>query len=81
MRKHDSSLQQILQQMIDLQQQINRREEALNIEIGAWIRQQTNLDLLHCPVLIQCRVCITRKHKKRQDAFNLYNEERFFLWD
>ena len=47
MRKHNPSLQQLRQQMADLQQQISHREEALNIEIGAWIRQQTNLDSLH----------------------------------
>ena len=32
--------------METLQKQINLKEEELNIEIGAWIRKQTNLDSL-----------------------------------
>ena len=47
MSKRNPSLQQLRQEMADLQKQINLKEEELNIEIGAWIRKQTNLDSLH----------------------------------
>ena len=47
MRKHNPSLLQLRQEMADLQKQINLKEEELNIEIGAWVRKQTNLDSLH----------------------------------
>ena len=40
-------MQQLRQEMADLQKQINIKEEELNIEIGAWVRKQTNLDSLH----------------------------------
>ena len=46
MSKRNPSLQQLRQEMADLQKQINLKEEELNIEIGAWIRKQTNLDSL-----------------------------------
>ena len=47
MSKRNPSLLQLRQQMADLQQQINRKEEELNMEIGAWLRHITNLDSLH----------------------------------
>ena len=47
MSKRNPSLQQLRQEMADLQKQINLKEEELNIEIGAWVRKQTNLDSLH----------------------------------
>lgn len=46
MRKQNPSLQQLRQEMADLQKQINLKEEELNIEIGTWVRKQTNLDTL-----------------------------------
>mgnify|MGYP007069908256 CR=1 FL=1 len=46
MSKRNPSLQQLRQEIADLQKQINLKEEELNIEIGAWIRKQTNLDSL-----------------------------------
>jgi len=46
MRKHNPSLIQLRQEMADLQKQINLKEEELNLEIGAWVRKQTNLDSL-----------------------------------
>ena len=47
MKKHNPSLQQLRQEMAILQKQINLKEEELNIEIGTWVRKQTNLDSLH----------------------------------
>ena len=46
MSKRNHSLQQLRQEMADLQKQINLKEEELNLEIGAWVRKQTNLDSL-----------------------------------
>ena len=47
MSKRNHSLLQLRQEMADLQKQINRKEEELNIEIGNWIRKQTKLDSLN----------------------------------
>ena len=47
MSKRNPSLQQLRQEMADLQKQINLKEEELNIEIGAWVRKQTDLDSLY----------------------------------
>ena len=46
MRKSKSTLQELRHEMEDLQKQINLKEQELNIEIGAWVRKQTELDSL-----------------------------------
>ena len=47
MKNRNVNLQELRQKMKDLQEQIDSKEKELNIEVGAWVRKQTNLDSLH----------------------------------
>lgn len=47
MKNRNVNLQELRQKMKDLQEQIDIKEKELNIEVGAWVRKQTNLDSLH----------------------------------
>ena len=46
MRNRNVNLQELRQKMKDLQEQIDTKEKELNMEVGAWIRKETNLDTL-----------------------------------
>ncbi len=46
MRKSKPSLQELKLQMNALKEQIDLKEQEINVEIGAWVRQQTGLDSL-----------------------------------
>ena len=47
MKNRNVNLQELRQKMKDLQEQIDNKEKELNIEVGAWVRKETNLDTLH----------------------------------
>ena len=47
MKNRNVNLQELRQKMKDLQEQIDSKEKELNMEVGAWVRKQTNLDSLH----------------------------------
>ena len=47
MKNRNINLKELRQKMKDLQEQIDNKEKELNIEVGAWVRKQTNLDTLH----------------------------------
>ena len=47
MKNRNVNLQELRQKMKDLQEQIDIREKELNMEVGAWVRKETNLDSLH----------------------------------
>ena len=47
MKNRNVNLQELRQKMKDLQEQIDNKEKDLNIEVGAWLRKETNLDTLH----------------------------------
>ena len=47
MKNRNVNLQELRQKMKDLQKQIDTKEKELNIEVGAWVRKQTNLDILY----------------------------------
>ena len=47
MKNRNINLQELRQKMKDLQEQIDTKEKELNIEVGAWVRKETNLDTLH----------------------------------
>ena len=44
MKNRNINLKELRQKMKDLQEQIDTKEKDLNIEVGAWVRKQTNLD-------------------------------------
>lgn len=46
MRKQKLSIKDLKSQISSLQDKLEREEQKLNCEIGAWIRQQTNVDSL-----------------------------------
>jgi len=46
MRKSKISIKDLKSQISSLQDKLEREEEKLNCEIGAWVRQQTNVDSL-----------------------------------
>ena len=47
MKNRNVNLQELRQKMKDLQEQIDIKEKELNMEVGAWVRKETNLDSLH----------------------------------
>ena len=47
MKNRNVNLKELRQKMKDLQEQIDSKEKELNMEVGAWVRKQTNLDSLH----------------------------------
>ena len=47
MKNRNVNLQELHRKMKDLQEQIDSKEKDLNIEVGAWVRKETNLDTLH----------------------------------
>ena len=47
MKNRNVNLKELHQKMKDLQEQIDTKEKELNIEVGAWVRNETNLDTLH----------------------------------
>ena len=47
MKNRNVNLQELRQKMKDLQEQIDNKEKELNVEVGAWVRKETNLDTLH----------------------------------
>ena len=47
MKNRNINLKELRQKMKDLQEQIDIKEKMLNIEVGAWVRKQINLDTLH----------------------------------
>ena len=47
MKNRNVNLQELRQKMKDLQEQIDTKEKELNIEVGAWVLKETNLDTLH----------------------------------
>ena len=47
MKNRNVNLKELHQKMKDLQEQIDNKEKELNIEVGAWVRNETNLDTLH----------------------------------
>ena len=47
MKNRNVNLQELRQKMKDLQEQIDNKEKELNIEVGAWVRKEANLDTLH----------------------------------
>ena len=47
MKNRNINLQELRQKMKDLQEQIDTKEKELNIEVGAWVRKETNLNTLH----------------------------------
>ncbi len=46
MRNNKLSLHDLKLKMEELQKQIDSKEQELNIQIGEWVRKQTNLDSL-----------------------------------
>lgn len=46
MSKHKISFSELRTKLQSLQDQFNQEEQKLNGEIGAWVRQQTNVDSL-----------------------------------
>lgn len=46
MRKQKISIKDLKSQISSLQDKLEREEQKLNCEIGAWVRQQTNVDSL-----------------------------------
>ena len=46
MSKHKISISELKDKLQNLQNQLDHEEQKLNGEIGAWIRQQTNVDSL-----------------------------------
>ena len=47
MKNRNVNLQELRQKMKDLQEKIDGKENELNIDVGAWVRKETNLDTLH----------------------------------
>lgn len=47
MKNRNINLKELRQKMKDLQEQIDTKEKELNIEVGAWVRKETNLDSLN----------------------------------
>ena len=47
MKNRNVNLQELRQKTKELQEQIDSKEKELNMEVGAWVRKQTNLDSLH----------------------------------
>ena len=47
MKNRNVNLQELRQKMKDLQEQIDIKEKELNMEVGSWVRKETNLDSLH----------------------------------
>ena len=46
MSKHKLSISELKDKLQTLQNQLDHEEQKLNSEIGAWVRQQTNVDSL-----------------------------------
>ena len=46
MSKHKISISELKNKLHTLQNQLDHEEQKLNSEIGAWVRQQTNVDSL-----------------------------------
>ena len=47
MKNRNVNLKELRQKMKELQEQIDTKEKELNIEVGTWVRKETNLDTLH----------------------------------
>lgn len=73
MRKSKLSIKDLKSQISSLQDKLEREEQKLNCEIGAWVRQKTNVDSLQD--FQDSFVIISRKNNTQaQSSKSLSNE-------